>query len=526
MKILKKYFQEKRNITTAIFMLVNLLLIGALCLFWLLRPDNLMHSDTTAEVILSKLLADENKLITKNWYYSTEIRIVYSQLIMMPLFQIFSNYRLVKTLSIFIFYVLLILAYVYAGKKYELNKPYLLLGMAFLFTPLSNEYLDMMFIGCFYTSQVICTFLVLGMFVKKREGKYRIAGLIALACLSFLLGLSGLRYLASLFLPFVMAFGMELLEREDRKDIKKEELMGFILIALSSFGAFIGFLGNKLYLSKHYSFDTTSEVVFTEISKVPERFMDSIRLMVEFFGYYPVEVVSGRGIVNGLKCLFFLFFIAVIVFLFRNRKKLLNRKQRLLLYYFLACFLINWYMLIFTEVLMQYRYWLPVYVVGVLLLALFFQVYHPSNQLKRPILLLAAAVIALSSLYGELWQDAKYNDCEKRYGYMAFLQEQGYTFGYATFWNSSVTEYLSNGTIEVGNLGGENGVAAPYEWLSKKAYYQPGYHEGKTFLLLARTEEAGMLKGDFTVMEDGVKVYEDEYYAIYEGNGMYLFSEP
>ena len=108
---------------------------------------------------------------------------------------------------------------------------------------------------------------------------------------------------------------------------------------------------------------------------------------------------------------------------------------------------------------------------------------------------------------------------------MAFLEENGYTFGYATFWNSSVTEYLSNGTIEVGNLGGENGVAAPYEWLSNKAYYKPGYHQGKTFLLLARTEEAGMLNGDFTVMEDGVKVYEDEYYAIYEGNGMYLFSE-
>lgn len=525
MELLKKYCKEKENITTVTFLFVNLLLIGALCLFFLLKPDNLMHSDTTAEVILSKLLADENKLITKSWYYSTEIRIIYSQLIMMPLFKVFSNYRFVKTLSIFIFYILLTAAYVYVGKKYELNRPCLLLGLAFLFTPLSNEYLDMMFIGCFYTSQVICTFLVLGMFVKKSGKKTSYASLIFLTGLGFFLGLSGLRYLASLFMPFIIAFIIRFFEKEDIREIKKEELMGFVPVMLSSIGAFLGFLGNKLYLAKNYSFDTTSEVVFVELSKVPERFMNSIKLMVEFFGYYPVEVVSGRGIVNALKCLFFLFFAAVIVYLFRNRKALLSERQRLLLYYFLACFFINWYMLIFTEVLMQYRYWLPVYVVGVLLLAIFFQVYRPANQLKRPVLLLAAAVIALSSLYGELWQDVKYNDCEKRYGYMAFLQEQGYTFGYATFWNSSVTEYLSNGAIEVGNLGGENGVAAPYEWLSKKAYYQPGYHEGKTFLLLARTEEAGMLNGDFTVMEDGVKVYEDEYYAVYEGNGMYLFSE-
>lgn len=530
MEKMKSFFQNRENITKVIFFLVNGIIIGGLCLFCLLKHDNLMHSDTTAEVILSKLLADENKLITKNWYYSTEIRIVYSQLIMTPLFKIFSDYKVVKTISIFIFYMLLIAAFKYVGKRYDMKTPYLLLGLAFLFTPLSNEYLDMMFIGCFYTSQVICTYLILGMYVSKKEGRKGKISLAFLILLSFFLGLSGLRYLASLYLPFLLAVVIVTFEKlpakwEECKKQGKGLVFPMLPMIVSSFLACIGFLVNKFYLAKNYSFDTTSEVVFVELSQVPDRFFNSIKLMVEFFGYYPVEVVSLRGIVNALKCLFFLFFIGVIIYLLKNRKSLLNRKQRLLLYYFVAAFFINWYMLIFTDVLMQYRYWLPVYVVGVLLLAIFFQVYKPSNCLIRPVLLLAAVVVTLSSLYGELWQDAKYNDCEKRYGYMAFLEEKGYTFGYATFWNSSVTEYLSNGTIEVGNLGGENGVAAPYEWLSKKAYYEPGYHEGKTFLLLARTEEAGMLNGDFTVMEDGVKVYEDEYYAIYEGSGMYLFSE-
>lgn len=530
MNSLKKYFQNRENITKVIFLFVNIAIIGALCLFCIFKHDNLMHSDTTAEVILSKLLADENKLITKNWYYSTEIRVVYSQLIMTPLFKIFSSYKLVKNLSIFIFYVLLILAFRYVGKCYDLKTPYLLLGLAFLFTPLSNEYLDMMFIGCFYTSQVICTYFILGMYAGKKEGKKGFISLGILMVLSFLLGLSGLRYLASLYLPFLAAMAVAAMEKlpktgRECKSQAKDIILPMTPMFASSFMAVIGFLVNKFYLAKNYSFDTTSEVVFVELSEVAERLLNSIKLMIEFFGYYPVEVVTGRGIVNALKCLFFLFFIGVIMYLFKNRNSLLNIKQRLLLYYFIAAFLINWYMLIFTDVLMQYRYWLPVYVVGVLLIAIFFQVYKPQNCLIRPVLLCGAVVVTLSSLYGELWQDAKYNDCEKRYGYMAFLEENDYTFGYATFWNSSVTEYLSNGTIEVGNLGGENGVAAPYEWLSNKAYYEPGYHEGKTFLLLARTEEAGMLNGDFTVMEDGVKVYEDEYYAIYEGTGMYLFSE-
>ena len=109
---------------------------------------------------------------------------------------------------------------------------------------------------------------------------------------------------------------------------------------------------------------------------------------------------------------------------------------------------------------------------------------------------------------------------------MKFLEENDYDFGYATFWNASVTEYLSDGEIKVGNLGGEEGKVAPYEWLTPKSYYRDGFHEGKTFLLLARTEEAGMLKGDFVVMEDAECVHQDEYYAIYEGQqGMYIFSE-
>ena len=493
-----------------------------------------MHSDTTAEVILSKLLADENRLITKDWFYSTEIRIVYSHLLMMPLFKIFDSYRLVKFLSVFLFYLLMLVAFWFVSGRFELKKQWRFLGLALFFTPLSNEYLDMMFIGCFYSSQAICTYLVLGIaagwFAQRTKGRRRdMASLLFTHLFALVLGLSGLRYLASLFLPLCLALFWLLFTEE--KDLFREALLknncfkmlirtGTLLVCAGA-----GFLINKFYLARHYSFDTTT-VTFVELSDVPERFLTSIRLMPEFFGYYPVEAVSGRGIVNAVKLLLLGFFVFALVYLVRVRREKLSRLQRLLLYYFIAVFLLNWYLLVFTNVLMQYRYWIPVYLIAVILVAVFFQVFTPPIAWQKGFYAVCVALAVLSSLYGELWQDAKYNDCEKRYGYMAFLEQQDYTFGYATFWNASVTQYLSNGTIEVGNLGGENGVAAPYEWLCKKDLYREGYHTGKTFLLLARTEEAGMLKGDFTVMPDGVKVYEDEYYAIYEGQGMYLFSEP
>lgn len=513
---------SRQEVAFALLAAATVLMLALYCIFCL---DNLMHSDTAAEVVLSKLLAEENKLITENWFYSTEIRIVYSQLIMMPLFKIFSDFSLVKLLSIFIFYGLLIYAYYMLAKRFRLDRKWFWLCLALLFAPLSNEYLDMMFIGCFYTSQIICTYLVLSFVImeKKNRATWLRQG-IALSVPAFVLGLSGLRYLASLYLPMLLAWLFVIFSHPGEE--KKENWQNTLLSLLMTFCGGVGFLVNKFYLAVHYSFDTTSEVSFVPLSEVPERFLTSLRLMVEFMGYREIQVVTPLGLVNPVKCLFLLVFIGIVVYLWKHRLSLLTAAERFLLYYFIFLFLINWYMLIFTNVLMQYRYWLPVYVVGVLLIGIFLQKWKPDTKFQLPVMALFLSGVVLASLYGELWQDVKYNDCEKRYAYMEFLEENDYDFGYASFWNGAVTEYLSNGEIHVGHLGGDDWGARPYEWLTPKDYYRAGFHEGKTFLLLARSEEKGMLKGDFTIMEDAECVYRDEYYAIYEGNqGMYLFSE-
>lgn len=530
---MRKKMTEKKNkkkinrfsLQEGLFFALFVAVLGALALFCIFCPDNLMHSDTTAEVVLSKLLAEEGGLLSKNWFYSTEIRIVYTHLIMIPLFWLFSDYTLVKFLSVFICYAILIFAYYMFGKRFSMERKWHFLCLALLFAPLSNEYLDMMFIGCFYTAQTICMYLVLSFILKeKKAGKMRVLRGVLLCVAALILGLSGLRYLASLYLPMLLAYVFVVLAEPGQQ--KKENAGPILFSALMTGFAGVGFLINKFYLAVHYSFDTTSEVAFVPIAEVPERFLRSIRLMIEFMGYREIKVVSGLGAVNAVKCLFLLAFVGIMVWLWKNRMEMLSAAERFLLYFFVFLFLINWYMLIFTNVLMQYRYWLPVYVIGVLLIGIFMQKWNPQIKCQKVVMAVFLAGVVLASLYGELWQDVKYNDCEKRYGYMEFLEENDYDFGYATFWNASVTEYLADGKIKVGNLGGENGVAAPYEWLTPKSYYRAGFHEGKTFLLLARTEEVGMLKGDFTVMDDAECVYQDEYYAVYEGQqGMYFFSE-
>lgn len=499
-------------------------------LYFIFYPDNLMHSDMAAEVLLSKLLAEEGGLISGNWFYSTEIRIVYTQLVMTPLFLFIQDFGIVKLISVIFYDVLLMIVFYFAGKEFGLKKTNLFLAMALLAAPLSNEYLDMMFLGNFYTSQAVCTYCML-LFFYRTKGKNKNTVLIRnilLCIVSVILGLSGLRYLASLFVPLVLSVLIAyVIDGNEDKVLEKvryplaHKLIGSAMLC---FFAGIGFLINKLYLSMHYSFDQTP-IRFVPISEVPERFLTSLRLMVEFMGYRDFEAVSGLGIVNVVKFAFLAFLVYAIGFVTIHRKSMLTTAQRLLLYYFYAMFFINWYMLIFTDVLQQYRYWIPVYIIAIVFVGIFLQNGVFATPFVKPVCTALIVLTVLSSLYGELWQDTKYNDCEKRYGYMDFLEKNGYDFGYATFWNADVTEYLSNGEIHVGNLGGNENGSAPYEWLSRKEYYKEGYHTGKTFLLLARTEEPALFQGDITIMTDSTKVYEDEYYVIYEGEGMYLFSE-
>lgn len=506
------------------------LTLAASIIYFIIWPDNLMHSDMAAEVLLSKLLSEEGGLISKNWFYSTEIRIVYTQLVMTPLFAIIKDFGAVKLISVIFYDVLLAIVFYFTGKEFGLKKSHLFIVMALLVAPLSNEYLDMMLLGNFYTSQTICTYLMLLFFYKVNGDNKTILWVkrVLLCIVSLILGLSGLRYLASLFIPLVLSalisYGIDKRERLDEVSKKYPLFDKWIVSVVLTCFAGIGFLINKFYLATHYSFDTTT-IHFVSISEAMERFLNSFKLMIEFVGYREVEAVSGLGLVNVIKFAFLILIVYAIFFVTKHRDDILSTKQKLLLYYFYALFFINWYMLVFTDVLQQYRYWLPVYIIAIFFLGIYLQNAVEVTVYIKPVCMILAVLAVLSSLYGELWQDTKYNDCEKRYGYMAFLQDNDYEFGYATFWNAEVTEYLANGEIHVGNLGGNENGSAPYEWLSRKEYYKEGYHTGKTFMLLARTEEPALFNGDITVMTDSTKVYEDEYYVIYEGEGMYLFSE-
>ena len=67
-----------------IFLIASGIMLAFVCCYfiWFInaRIDYLIDSDDSSELILGHLLASENCLLSKNWYYSTELRVVNTQI--------------------------------------------------------------------------------------------------------------------------------------------------------------------------------------------------------------------------------------------------------------------------------------------------------------------------------------------------------------------------------------------------------------------------------------------------------------
>ena len=80
---------QKKN--TVILSFAALLLLVFNSVFIYRYGRQWLNSDTSSEMVLAKLLANENTLVSRNWYYSTEIRLVYQTIFTMLLFKLFGG---------------------------------------------------------------------------------------------------------------------------------------------------------------------------------------------------------------------------------------------------------------------------------------------------------------------------------------------------------------------------------------------------------------------------------------------------
>jgi hypothetical protein len=94
----------------------------------------------------------------------------------------------------------------------------------------------------------------------------------------------------------------------------------------------------------------------------------------------------------------------------------------------------------------------------------------------------------------------------------AFLEDNSYDFGYATYDYANILQELTNGKVEIANIGRLDEMSF-FRWSSPVAYYEKNRGNQGVFLLVS-AEEAREY-GEEPALAAGQIVYEDEAFRVY-----------
>lgn len=503
-----------------------LLCLLVLNLFW---QDHWLDSDMAAEMMFSKLLAEEGHLFgSGNWYYSSEFRVLYTQLLMVPLFHLTGNWHVIRLITNMVTYVLLLASYFYLAKTLRVDRNVKILCSVALLLPFSETMMLHMQIGNTYMPHLILLFFYYGIYVRltglgvpRAEGIRRIVLYVLFTALAIVFGLSGVRYLLAMQIPLLLTTIIRMIRSDELRRVRLEGAKpGMILrnqngcrmIGIAFLGCIasgIGYLINILVIAKAYSFATYESISFIAVYQgiLVQRLQDTFGSLLMLFGYIPEKaVLSVRGLISMVA-----FVLMIALFLvWRKVRHTTEEQHQFLLLFFEVSFVLNTFVFVFTDSTVVPRYFLTSLCFLVPLAAVMMseeKVRFDRNVLA--LVLIAALALATLKTAGSM---AVTDKNAGRRASAQYLVENGYTFGYATYWNANILQEMTDGSVEVANILDPESMEF-FRWSSEARYYEPDYADGKVFLLLTCEEEETYQNA--RALQRGERVYADADYVIY-----------
>lgn len=501
--------------------------------------DQWMDSDMAAEMVFSRVLAEGGHIFaTPDWYYATEFKILNMHLIMGPLFRIFDNWHLIRTITHLASYVLILVSYFYVIKPLKISKGLGALTACVLLLPFSEAMMFYMQMSNFYIPHSLIILFFYGMFLRlagKTEYKkwQKALLLICYILLGIICGVSGIRYLLAMQCPLVVAgffywltsdafqdFRAEFKLSDEKTQLKItlnnlkklfvcEEAGYFYYSLLGVVSALAGYVLNAVWISKQYVFQTYDTTNFIDVyqGEFLERIQNAFGSLLMYFGYIPQKsVLSMRGIITLISFVM----IGVCVYCVRKAFQKCKGIRFFAVLFVVVAFAINMFAFIFTTSTMVPRYYITIMIFVLPVIALYLQEEKAEFD-KTLVFLILAVCLTLSSakvFYSYITVD---KNADKR-AVAQYLEKTEFNFGFATFNNANVITELTNGQVEIANIWDPVNLNF-YQWSSPVKYYEEGYHDGKVFLLLSNGEVAEF--ADAEAVKKGEIYYEDDYYTVF-----------
>ena len=482
----------------------------------IVRGEGYIDSDMGGEMILADLLNQERDLLlSKNWGYSTEIRVFYLQLIYRITLLIFPhNWFAARMLGQAVWLLLLVLCMLYAGHTLGLRSCGVWAAAA-LICPFGSDHLLFSLLGGFYIPHMILMLLSFALAIQfmQNSGKklsIRLALLFLLALVSFINGLGSLKGLMVIYLPMLMAAALALAFsiHSGPVSVRSAEFRFLIGAVVSAASAAAGYLVNSVVLAVRYDFMNQNGLTWGKLDF--NAFLDSIAGFLSLLGFPHGNVMSIYGILGAF---FFVIVAAVlfsIAFLLRNYRSL-SFSIQLLLVTFLCSVLVQASIFSFTESLIgsvASYWWLTTIPMVFLLLQAAWQHFSfrlPAGRLLCAVAFMLCVVFVSIANTHTYFTSGSYRVVPEMKPAEEWLVENNYQNGYAVFWKANVLTEWSSGQLDVRVVDGDTlDVTESHAWLEKHSHQTPP--KGKVFLLMTASELWGAhkesIRNDYNVYWD------------------------
>lgn len=506
-------------------------LIGYICLALFFVYMNLeiskylevsLESDMSSELVLAKILAEEKRIITTSWFYSTEIRFLNTNLIFAPLFMFIKNWKTVRMVGMMIIEIILFAAYYFVAKKVKLKH---IPWIAFLVVgAISKDYYKVVILDSCYVPHLVITLFSVGLLVdiykddeKKSKKHYlKICGLMLLA---FLGSLEGIRLPSVTYLPLFAAsvlicFFKEFDNLKEGKFDFKDETFYLVIVALFVLMASLfGTVFNKeIFPRLGYLFKMDgTEIRYKEFS------FDSIGMVINgwlnVLGYQSDGILIFTPIQVIIKPLWAVFIVILVwatVDMIANHKKY-DKYELLILIYYLTSACIMSLLYIFTDAWYRDRYFLPVSIFAPVIVGIFLKHYKIAWQ---KVIYIAAIVMFMFvntrfqiHFRADNNEYAVYTEINR-----ILLENECYNGISDDHWEGhNILTELSNGRIETFRLYGFGSYDYVHGWLQNvdHSWRRPF---GKTYLIVGQRDEYDV---EFNTDVSKYIVYEDDMRTVY-----------
>lgn len=505
----------------------------------------MFESDAASEILLAEQVSKEGfHVLSDNWFYSSEIRVVHNQLIMALVYSLCNNYKIAYALSSVIIMLVACGAVCFLLQGAGINKQNQILGVLMLLVPYGSYQrfsLFAIFLGVgYYASFIILSFLWIGIYIrmisrKMKKVQYRVY-FIVIILLSFVMGLCGIRQFILLFVPVIIwevlnDFGQYCERILSLKSCKLQVSLFFnnkkeLIVSVGS--AFIGFLIYEYMWLPKYGAHNYFDMRYGTMESIKLQLERIVSAVMRITGYSFDEgnIMSIIGMLNLMTLLYVFCLIGIFIKLLKNKGK----KSYIGFLAIQIIFNMTIYLLLrIDDVAGIARYtWLSM--AGIVLLpAFYFQDNKITLQKKFIILMCCVGVIFANNIklicsYDDeniLLNQYKENvlstyqrnaSVEQREGYINFLMKNNYTYGYATYWNANISTVLSEGTVRIASVKNDETFSL-HKWLTLRDYEDIEQYSPEFVLLLNSEENERIEKG---LPIGGIEVYRDDLFVIYD----------